>query len=192
MDENFSELSTSNKITFFLKKNLKKIYFFVFLILLSIFLFIFYSNYNLNKNKKISDQFNKANIMIMNNNKDNAKLMLINIINSKNKFYSPLALNSLIDNELISSNEEIIIYFDFIIKELELDSDKKDLITFKKAIFLSNFDKDDAIEKTLNPIIKSNSPVRNNAIKFLINYYEGKGNQKKIEEYLDLLKKNSN
>ena len=83
----------------------------------------------------------------------------------------------MIDNELISNNEEIIIYFDFIIKELGLDSDKKDLIIFKNN-FLSNFDKENAIERTLNPIIKSNSPVRNNAIKFLIKYYEGNGNQK--------------
>ena len=53
-----------------------------------------------NKNEKISEQYIKAGIHLTSNEKEKSKLIYKEIILSKNKFYSVLALNSIIENEL--------------------------------------------------------------------------------------------
>ena len=66
---------------------------------------------------------------------DEAKLLYEEIILSKNKFYSILALNALIEKNLETDKEIILNYFNILEKTIST-KEKNDLINFKKALFL--------------------------------------------------------
>ena len=88
-------------------------------------------------NIKISEEFNLAKIQLANNNTKSSKDKLISII-KKNTFYSPSALNLIIDYDLIEDENEVIEYFDLIISMRNLDVEMKNLFIIKKIYFLGN------------------------------------------------------
>ncbi len=67
--------------------------------------------------------------------KSKAKKIYEEIILSKNEFYSILALNKLIEENLINDKKIILNYFKMIEKSL-ITNDYKELIIFKKALYL--------------------------------------------------------
>ena len=69
------------------------------------------------------------------NKESEAKNLLDEIILSENKFYSVLALNRIIEKNLINKNEKILEYFN-ILENLDFNEDELDLLKFKKALFL--------------------------------------------------------
>ena len=179
--------SIQGRVSNFLKKNLKSL--FIILIITVIFLIIFgyYSHQKKQKDIVISDQFTYASILIKDKKINESKLLLENIIKKKHKFYSPLALNSLIDNELETDNKKIIDYFDQILAIKSINNENLNLIRIKKALFLFNGKNEGLIITTLNPIINSNSVWKESAIKLIADYFSSKNEKNKAEEYYKLL-----
>ena len=116
-----------------------------------------YLNYYQNsENEKISEKFVQAGIYISSNEKEKSKIILKEIIFSKNKFYSILALNNIIENDLEKDNEEILKFFE-IIENLNLTKEQKNLIKFKKALYFKKISRDLEGNKLLEEIIADNS-----------------------------------
>lgn len=103
----------------------------------------------------MSELFIKAGIFL--SKKDNIKSAELykKIIISKNKFYAPLSLNYVIDNELGNDNE-ILQLFEYV-EKIKMDKEQKNLIKIKKALFLIKTDKTKAGNKLLQEIISDNS-----------------------------------
>ena len=99
-------------------------------------LIILISAYNIYKEKniKISQQFITAGILLSSQDYENSKKIYENIILSKNKFYSNLALNVMIEQKLEKNKEKLLNYFK-IVESLDYSQDQKDLILFKKHYF---------------------------------------------------------
>ncbi len=154
------------------------------LVLLTI---IFLNEKAKNQNILISEQFNKAKILIENEKKKEANIILKKIINKENKFYSPLSLYLIIENQLESDPEEVVKLFDKLILNKKIDEDNKNLIRIKKAFFIANFAEEQNLLEVLNPVINSNSVWKIEAIKFLVDYFSSKGEKKKSDEYYNLL-----
>ena len=87
------------------------------------------------ENISISEKFIKANIYLSSENKDKSKELYEEIIKSKNKFYSILALNTILEKELENNEDVIINYFD-ILQDLSIPPEQKDLLIFKKALYI--------------------------------------------------------
>ena len=100
--------------------------------------FIITTEYKDRKNIEISEKYNKAKILIDNKNSKEGLKILEEIIFKKNVFYSPSALNLIIDKNLISDKNKILSYYDQIISNTKLDPDIKDLFIFKKIIFIGD------------------------------------------------------
>ena len=141
------------------------------------------------KNIKFSESFNQANILISNNKNKDAKKILINIVEGKHKFYSILALNTIIENNLLKNTNEIEIYFNKVISIKQEDKEINHLARLKKGLFLLSVNETDEklILNTFNPIINSDSIWRNTAINLMANYYTHLGEDIKSNEYLNLL-----
>ena len=77
-------------------------------------------------------------------------------ITSKNKFYSQLALNSIIDNDLEQNNQEVLELFN-IVENTKIEKEQKNLVKLKKALYLIKISKDKEGKKLLNEIISDNS-----------------------------------
>ena len=148
-----SNLKLKNKIINFYNLNRLKIYIFIFL-LLSIFIAMTFMKYNHNqKNVLISEKYIEAGMNLAANKNENAKLLYEEIILSKNKFYAILSLNTIIEKNLISDDKTIISYFN-LLENMDLQEEKFDLITLKKALFYLKISKKNEGINLLEKLIK--------------------------------------
>ena len=157
------------------------------IIVLFVFSVFYYQEYK--ENKKI-DLANKYNLLVAKfdtENKDNIISELKNIIEIKDKTYSPLAFYFLLDNNLLDSNDEINNYFDILINEIELEKEIKNLIIYKKGLFNSDFVDENSLLVILNPIIKSESIWRPHALYLMAEYYLAKNQKKKAKDFFEQL-----
>ena len=148
-----------NKIVNFYFNNKSKIYILLFIFLISIIsLFLFKKNQN-EKNNLVSEKYMQAGIYMQKNDNKNAIILLNDVILSKNKFYSVLALNTILEKNLVTEKKKILNYFE-IIEKLKIAEDKKDLILLKKALYLIKIsDKKDG-QDILKKIIEKNSKLK--------------------------------
>ena len=192
MSNEILKKSFLDRAIIFLKKNNKTIYIllvFAFILLCS---FTFY-NYVENKNNiKTADQYSEALILVKKKRINESKKILETIINKDHKFYSPLALYLIIQNNLEPDSAKVINFFDKILKNKPIDRENLNLIKIKKSIYLINLDKEELVIKTLNPIINSESAWKVLAINLISEYFLSKNQTTKAKEYILLLKKKKN
>ena len=188
MDEDISAINTSTgneKIKNFFIKNIKNI-----IIFLSIIVFMFFGYFAYDeikeKNKiKIADQYYNSKLNFISGNKDSVKMEMIKVIEAKDKTYSPLALYFLLDNNLISSKDQINNFFDILINDLKLEKEIKNLIIYKKAIYNSSFETENNLLKMLNPIINSDSIWKSHSLYLLAEYFFSKEEKQKSKEFYE-------
>ena len=169
MDQNLEKkIDFKEKILFFFKQNQFKLIILFFLILfIGISLIFFKINSEKNDNL-ISEQFIQAGINLELNNTELSKKIYNEIILKKNKFYSVLALNIILEKKL-ETNENIILNYFKIIENLKLSKEKKDLIDLKKALFLIEKSKFNDANKILNKLIENDSKLKTIAQEILAN-----------------------
>lgn len=155
-----------SKIFNILKK--RKTFFLSIVILLIVILIglNFLNIYNDNKNKKIAEKFIQAGLLLSSKDKENAKSIYKEIILSKNKFYSHLSLNTLIENDLEKNEGEVLKFFD-IVQKIKLGKEEKNLVKLKKALFLIKISNNAEGEKLLKEIVDDNSAWSNIALEIL-------------------------
>ena len=120
------------------------------------------------ENISISEKFIKANIFLSTQNEDKSKELYEEIIKSKNKFYSILALNTILEKELENDENTIINYFDTL-QDLSIPRDQRDLLILKKALYLIQISKTKEGKDLLKKLSNSNSHLKNIADQILEN-----------------------
>ena len=161
MDDNLENKSVNReKMILFLKKNkIKFIYFFIiFLIIISLIIFLKVNNTK--KNELISEKYIEAGLLMVSNELEQSRKLYEEIIFSKNKFYSMLALQTLLEKDIVKDNNKILEYFE-IVEKINKSKKQKDLFDFKKALFLIKISKLDEGNKLLQNLIDSNSELEN-------------------------------
>ena len=154
--ENEEKINSITKVQNFLKNNKKKVITSFILLIIAFIAFIFFNNYQSSKNEKVSEKFVQAEIYLSSDKKDESKQIYKEIILSKNKFYSLLALNEILDNDLEKNNEEVLRLFN-IIESIKVEKEQKNLIKLKKALYLIKISKNEEGKKLLSEIISDNS-----------------------------------
>ena len=159
---------------------------FVFL-LLAMFGFFIYQEYKKGNREQLANKYNTSIIEYENGNKSKILNSMKEIIEDKDKTYSPLAFYYLLDNDLITSKEDINRYFDILIDEIGLDKENKNLTIFKKGLFNSESANENELLDILNPIIKSESIWKPHALYLMAEYYFAKNEKQKSKEFLKKL-----
>ena len=131
--ENKPELK--NRILNFYNSNKIKILITIFILLIFLTASIFFKYNNQKKNILIAEKYIEAGLYLTSEKKDIAKKLYEEIVVSNNNFYSILALNTIIEKNLISDKKQIIKYFENLEKSIS-DKEQKNLIIFKKALYL--------------------------------------------------------
>ena len=152
-------------------------------ILATISIFIFLELKTKNQ-LKIASKYNEITQLYGNNNDKKISEDLINIINEKDKTYSPLALNFLIDNKIINNRDQINSFFDLIINEIKLENEIKNLIIYKKALYNSDSSSEKDLLKILKPILNSESIWRSHSLYLMSEYFLSKNENEKSKEFL--------
>ena len=188
MDEDIEIINTNTrneKIKNFFIINKKKIIIFAsFFILIAIFYFLFLEIKERNK-IELAEKYNKIKIEHTINNKEDTKNKLIEIIYENDTTYSPLALYFMIDNEILTENNEINKLFDQVINKTKLDKEIKNLIIYKKALFNSDFTSENELLNILNPIINSESIWKSHALYLVAEYFYSKNEKEKSKEFFN-------
>ena len=183
--EIINSLTKAEKIKIFLKNNIKLFIIFIILILLLIFGYLAFIEFSKTKKEKISNLYKNTIIAFTENNKLETKNKLIDVINEKDKTYSPLALYFLIENELLGTRNEVNKYFDIIIYEISLEKTIKDLNIYKKALYNSNFESEEILLEIIEPLIKSESLWRAHALYLMGEYYYSKSQKRLQRDFSD-------
>ena len=160
MNENLDKKAgLKDKFISFSQNNKYKLILLAILILLASISFFSFNIYLKNKNELISEKYIQAGIHIASENKEKSILLFEEIILSKNKFYSILALNTILEKELILSKEKILYFFD-IVENLSITDSQKEILLLKKALYLiKNLDTKEG-EDILNQIINNDSKLK--------------------------------
>ena len=117
---------------------------------------IFIQQKNKKNNNLIAEKYIQAGLNLSLNKKDEAKKLFDEIILSKNKFYSILALNSIIEKKLMDNDTQIQKYFD-VLENLNFNEEVSDLLIFKKALYLLKTSEREDGKKLLENLIKKDS-----------------------------------
>ena len=181
MDEEIEIINRNtriDKIKKFLISKKKQIIILLLIIVLVLISFFGYQEFKIRNKEKLANKFNKIVTNFESGQKD-INTSLVEIINAKDKTYSPLAFFFLMDNDLITSIDEINSYFDLLINEVPLEKEIKNLTIYKKGLYNSDFAQENELLSILNPIIKSESMWKPQALYLMAEYYLSK-NQKKV------------
>jgi predicted negative regulator of RcsB-dependent stress response len=145
------------------KNNIKLILGILFLVSFILLGGIYYDYKQNVKHKKISEKYIEAGIILASKNREKSKNIYKEIILSKNKFYSILSLNNIIENNLEENNNEILKFFE-ILENLNLNKEEKNLIKLKKAIFLISISREQDGKKLLKEIVSDDSLWKESAL----------------------------
>ena len=188
MDEDISAINTSTrneKIKNFFVNNKKRIIIVLSTLILLLLSYFAYDEIGKRNKIKIADKYNNSKINYFSGNKLNVENKMIEIIKTKDKSYSPLALYFLLDNNIINSKEKINDLFDIIINEISLEEEIKNLIIYKKALYNSESASETDLLKILNPIINTDSVWKSQALYLLGEYFFSKNEKQKSKEFFE-------
>ena len=187
MDEEIEIINTNTRVekikNFLVSKRKQIITLFIIFILILISFFA-YQEFKSRNKIKLANKFNKI-VTGFENGQKNVNNELIYIINVKDKTYSPLAFFFLLDNDLISSRDEINSYFDILIKNTPLEKEIKNLTIYKKGLFNSEYVQENELLNILNPIIKSESMWKPQALYLMAEFYLSKNQKQKSKEFFN-------
>ena len=186
MDEEISIIDTSTrneKIRNFFIKNKKNLILIITIIIILLIGFFSYEEIKKRGKIKIANEYNSALIDFDSVNRLKTINQLINLVNKKDKTYSPLALYFLLDNNLIKDKEKINLLFDVLIEKTNLETEIKNLMIYKKALYNSNDLNEIELIKALDPIIKSKSIWKSHALYLIAEYFYSKNEKNKAKEF---------
>ena len=188
MDEDLSIINTNTrneKIKNFFVNNKNKIISGIIILIIIIIGVFSYDKYLINKKKDISDSYNSIIIDYSEKTKEKTASSLIEIINKKDPTYSPLSLYFIIDNNLVSDQSKINLLFDILIKDTSLDSEIKNLIIYKKALFNADNAQESDLLNMLNPLINSKSVWKSHSLYLMAEYFYANNQKQKAKEFFN-------
>ena len=173
------------------KSKLKKFYeTYKILIFSSILIVIFFfgslSFYLESKEKKkllLSENYVQAKIYLENGDKVAATNMLKNLIFSNDSVYSTLSFFLILNQNLISDNQELSVLFDHLLENNKFESEVRNLLIYKKSLLNSNLTNESELLEEVKPLLNSETLWRPHALLLLGDYFASKGEYLKAKEF---------
>ena len=194
MDEDLAIINSNTRnerIKNFFLNNKKKFLAILISFIILILSFYLYQIYE-NKNRlQLSEKYNSAIIEYNKIEKQKTISTMKEIIENKDSTYSPLALYFLLDNNLIDNKKEINNLFDTII-QISLETEIKNLIIYKKALYNANFVEEKELLEILKPIIQSESIWKSHGLYLVAEYFYSKNEKQKSKEFYEKIISTSN
>ncbi|WP_440928020.1 hypothetical protein [Candidatus Pelagibacter sp.] len=188
MDEDLSIINTNTrneKIKYFFVNNKNKIISGIIILIIIIVGVFSYDKYLINKKNDISESYHSIIIDYSKKTKEKTASSLIEIINTKDPTYSPLSLYFIIDNNLVSDQSKINSLFDILINDTSLDSEIKNLIIYKKALFNADNAQESDLLNMLNPLINSKSVWKSHSLYLMAEYFYANNQNQKAKEFFN-------
>ncbi len=188
MDEEIkiiNEKTRNERIKIFLVENKKIIISTITILIFSILSFYSYKIYVDSQKRKLSDRYNSAIIEYNNGVRDKAIISLKKVITDKDSTYSPLALYFLIDNNLIDNRIDVNKFFDIVINKISLETEVRNLIIYKKALYNADYIDENELLNILKPLLNSSSVWKSHALYLVAEFFYSKNEKEKAKEFFN-------
>jgi len=188
MDEEIKIIDTktrNEKLKIFFKENRKLIFSILLLFLITIFGIYSFQIYKNSQRESISDKYNFVVINYNQSDKSKTISSMKEIVNMKDKTYSPLALYFLIDNNLVDNADEINSLFDILINNISFENEIKNLIIYKKALYNADNINESDLLNILSPVINSESIWKSHALFLTAEYFYNQNEKQKSREFFE-------
>lgn len=195
MDEEIAiinEKTRNEKIKSFFTENKKKLISTIVAFILIILGFYSYQIYQDRQSKRLSEKYNEAIIEHKDGEKTKVIESMVNVIEDKDSTYSPLALYFLIDQNLIENKQEINRLFDILINKTSLETEIKNLIIYKKALYNADLIQENELLDALKPILNSDSVWKSHALYLIAEYFYFKNETQKAKEFFNQILSTNN
>jgi hypothetical protein len=147
---------------------------------------ISFSFYTVSREKKqilLADNYMVAIFYLQNNERDKGRKILKEIILANNRTYSTLSLFLILDEDLVDDQREISNLFDYLLANNKFEQEVKNLIIFKKTLFLSNFANELEMVENAKQLINTNTLWKPHALLLLGDYFSSKKQYLKAKEF---------
>ena len=144
------------------------------------------SFYTVSREKKqilLADNYMVAIFYLQNNERDKGRKILKEIILANNRTYSTLSLFLILDEDLVDDQREIFNLFDHLLANNKFEQEVKNLIIFKKTLFLSNFANELEMVENAKQLINTNTLWKPHALLLLGDYFSSKKQYLKAKEF---------
>ena len=188
MDEDLSIINSNTrneKIKNFIISNKKSLIIILIIFLGIIISFFGYKEFKKSQTIKISDYYNSTIINYSNATKDETINKLVEIIDKKNSTYSPLSLYFIIDNQLISNQEEVNDLFNVLIDNTSLEKEIKNLIIYKKGLYNADKVRENELLEILRPLINTKSVWSSHALYLIAEFFYSKDEKQKAKDFFN-------
>ena len=160
MEENIEKKQElKSRLLHFFDKNKFRFFILISLVVIAVFALSLFQINVKKKNSLIAEKYIQAGIFLANKKNADATLIFEEIIESKNKFYSILSLNTILEKKLLTDKKKILLLFKKI-EKIKTTQEQRDLIKFKKALFLINNSEFEEGKKLLQEIADSQSGLK--------------------------------
>ena len=187
-----NEKTRNEKIKNFFIQNKKSLILAISFLIIIVLGFYSYQIYKDDHREQLSDKYNTAVIDYSKGNESKAILAMEEVIENQDSTYSPLALYFLIDNNLIENKNKINDLFDIIINKTSLETEIKNLIIYKKALYNADTINENGLLDMLNPIINSESVWKSHALYLVAEYFYSKNEKQKSKEFFNQILSTNN
>lgn len=188
MDEDIAIINSNTrneKIKNFLIQNKNRLILVISIVVLILIGFFGYDEYKDNQKIKISNEFNSVITEYSEINIESTINRLVDIINKKDPTYSALSLYFIIDNKLILDHEQVSNLFDVLINQTRLEKEIKNLIIYKKALYIVDRADEGTLLNTLNPLINSDSVWKSHSLYLIAEYFYSIDAKEKSKEFFN-------
>ena len=196
MAENFFEaqydVTKKSKIKKFYESNKILIFSSILILIISFGSLSFYLESKESKKILLSENYVQAKFYLENGNKSEALNTLKKVIFANDSTYSTLSFFLILNQNLISDYKEISILYDHLLENNKFEKELRNLLIYKKALFISNSIIESELLETAKPLLNTDTLWKSHALLLLGDYFMSKGeNIKAIEFYQQILSINN-
>ena len=196
MAENFFEaqydVTKKSKIKKFYESNKILIFSSILILIISFGSLSFYLESKESKKILLSENYVQAKFYLENGNKSEALNTLKKVIFANDTTYSTLSFFLILNQNLISDYKEISILYDHLLENNKFEKELRNLLIYKKALFISNSIIESELLETIKPLLNTDTLWKPHALLLLGDYFMSMGeNIKAIEFYQQILSINN-
>ncbi len=196
MPENLFEtqydVTKKSRIKKFYESNKILIFSSILILIISFGSLSFYLESKESKKILLSENYVQAKFYLENGNKSEALNTLKKVIFANDSTYSTLSFFLILNQNLISDYKEISILYDHLLENNKFEKELRNLLIYKKALFISNSIIESELLETIKPLLNTDTLWKPHALLLLGDYFMSKGeNIKAIEFYQQILSINN-
>jgi len=132
----------------------------------------------------LSENYVQAKVYLERGNKTKAVEILRDVIFSNDPTYSTLSFFMILNENLISSKQEVSKLFDHLLENNKFDKEIRDLLLYKKTLYKSNYVEEPKMLEEIKPLLNNKESVwKGHALLLLGDFYFSKKEYIKAKDF---------